>query len=63
MRLQRKLKLEKVSPANTRIMRVLMKRPDFELDNYLNNDTEMTRQSVLMFDVEYRQRHAAHKFE
>ena len=44
-------------------MRVLMKRPDFELDNYLNNDTEMTRQSVLMFDVEYRQRHAAHKFE
>ena len=41
LKLQSKLKLEKVSPAlwipaNATIMRVLMKRPDFDLDNYLN---------------------------
>ena len=73
LKLQSKLKLEKVSPAlwipaNARIMRVLMKRPDFELDNYLNYTemigklaTRYTWQSVLMFDTEYRQCQAARK--
>ena len=41
LKLQNKPKLEKVSLAlwilaNATIMRVLMKRPDFDLDNYLN---------------------------
>ena len=74
MKLQNKPKLEKVSLAlwilaNAGIMRVLMKRPDFELDNYLNY-TKMicklascyTWQSVLLFDIKYQQCQAAHKF-
>ena len=50
LKLQSKLKLEKVSPAlfildNARIMRVIMKRPDFELDNYLNY-TELIGENI-----------------
>ena len=71
LKINSKPKLDKVSPAmwvvaNTRIMKAMMARPKFCVEQYLTY-TEMigelacrfTWTSVLLFDEEYRQRQAA----